>query len=194
LKKLEISGQIVDVNCRSPTITNCFYLKSQYEKQKKFLYKNRLVTSIRNNEPVIVFDFRYLNKHRNKKRAADAIFESIYQILQLNREDNPVPFQIFFCNYDAQSIFHRKFSRILDYESNFVFTSPQSYTDLFSSDQLIYLSRDAEKKMHGYDSNKVHTIGCIYDDGTENFEFSSLHQASIDRIQSLSLPIESYLE
>jgi hypothetical protein len=123
------------------------------------------------------------------------LFENLREILHYNRRENPIPFQIYFCNYDTRNKFHRKFSLRLDYDSNFVLATFQSYTDLFPVDRLVYLSRDASVTMSSYDWNKVYIIGSIVDeDGAESFELSSLRRAALDGIKSQSLPIESYYE
>jgi Trm5-related predicted tRNA methylase len=192
---LDDSDEEMDSTLNVPSITETFYLKSKYKKEAKSHWQHRTVSSIVTNEPIVVFDFRYLTMHRYKKSAIEAMYDAFDEVLHFNREGSTTPFQIYFCNYNPEVTFHRKLSKRLDFDSNFVTTAPCSYISLFPNERLVYLSRDADQTIYKLDENEIYIIGSIVDNGAEqSFDFCSIKQAEQDKIVTRSLPIDSYFK
>jgi hypothetical protein len=152
----------------------------------------RLLNSVMLNEPIIVFDFRYLKMH-TRIEILKSMYRQYIEIISINRE-SPQPFQVYFCNYDSNSEFHQKFKDMLSLDENLIFETEKSYIDLFPRQNLIYLSKDAKQKMISFQPSNIYIIGNIIDYEFEKFRYSSLNQAKIDNIRCESLPIDYYVK
>ena len=96
----------------------------------------RVLASIRNNESRFVIDCRYLHLHTGVN-AWRTIYQQLSRILQKNREEAKIPFQIHLCNCVYRSEFAHKYFPGLDLTKNLVQDTRQSYTDLFPKEKLV---------------------------------------------------------
>ena len=108
-------------------------------------YQSRVLSSIRNNEPSVVFDFRFVSQHTRLERIK-SLYRQFAEIISRNRE-SPVPFQMHFCNYERDTEFHTKFGNSLAIDRNMILDSPKNYLETFDRDRLVYLSSDAPRRM-----------------------------------------------
>jgi hypothetical protein len=146
-----------------------------------------------NDDPKIVFDFRFLPKHTREDKVT-SVYRQMIDIIWHNREVARSPTQILFCNYQTDAKFHQKFGKCLNMDSNLILESEKSYLDLFPRENLVYLSRDAKTVMKAYDPEKIYIVGSIIDDGRDTFKYSSLNQAQMDGIACERMPLERYVK
>ncbi len=81
-------------------------------------------------------------------------------------------------------------------DANLIFETPKSYLDVFPKKDLVYLSKDADKKMNCFDPNKVYIIGCTISSGapTDQYLYASYDQAKREGIECLRFPIEKHFQ
>lgn len=167
------------------------FMRRITETDMRYCYRKRVCNSIILNEPSVVFDFRYIPMHTR-----DEIIKSMYrqfiEIISRNRT-LPNPFQLHFCNYDYESIFHKRFATFMGFDTNLIFETPKNYLDVFPKEKLVYLSRDAKFPMTKYNPDKVYIIGSIIDIN-DTFKFSSYAQAKKEGIRCERLPIDEHVK
>lgn len=154
--------------------------------------RDKLMTSLRTNEPSVVFDFQFLKYHTRLERIK-SVNRQINECLSLNR-NSPLPFNFHFCNYDYEHELHKKYGHLMNLDENLIFDTPKSYIDVFPSNKLVYLSKDAKKKMTSFDPDKVYIIGVMVDSGPNEFKYYSYGQARKDRIECERFPLEDYVK
>lgn len=167
------------------------FIKRIDTSSQRFLDRCKVLTSIVTNEPSVVFDFRFINLH-TRVEVRKSLYREFIEVIHQNR-DSARPFQLHFCNYDYESKFHQEFSTMLNLDSNLVHDSSKSYLDIFPKEKLVYLSKDAKRKMTYYDPNKVYVIGSIVDSSRERFIYSSFSQAKKDGIACERLPLDDFI-
>jgi len=154
---------------------------------KQFL-REKVLCSIRNDSPTIVFDWRYDESHQ-KPHILPSLYRQFNEIISINR-NAPEPFQLHFCNYNSDGIFHKKYAFPLNYDENLVMETSKSYMDLFPKKNLVYLSKDSKKTMKSFDPEKIYIIGSLIDSGLSSDKFASYSQAKKDGIECLRLPLD----
>lgn len=156
----------------------------------RLFYQQRVLASIRTKEPSVVIDFRYADLHTRVENLK-SLYRQMIEIISINRVF-PIPFQIHFCNYNHNSEFHQKYGDWLSLDNNLIMETPKSYTEIFNPSQVVYLSKDASKRMTAYDPNKVYVIGAIVDKNAADFELFSYAQAKKDNVDCQRLPIDLF--
>lgn len=152
--------------------------------------KFRVLSSILNDEPSVVFDFRFVSQHTRIERVK-SLYRQIIELVGDNRCAER-PFQIHFCNYDYQAEFHTLYADRIGLDTNLIMETPRSYLDVFDRKKLVYLSGDASKPMTHYDPDKVYIIGAMIDMSPNEFKFHSYGQAKKDGIECRRLPLDLY--
>jgi tRNA (guanine9-N1)-methyltransferase len=155
---------------------------------EKFFDRQKLLCSVRTNEPSVVIDFRFINQH-TRIEVIKSLGRQLGEIITFNRNSKR-PFQIHFCNYDASSKFHRLYENVIGLDVNLIQETPNSYLDVFPREKLVYLSSDASKEMEEYDPNKVYIIGFLIDGPQNETKFFTRRQAHIDKIECRRLPLD----
>ena len=151
--------------------------------------RNKIFASIRNDAPHIVFDFRYESLHTRDHLFA-SLSKQFNEVISVNKNACE-PFQVNFCNYNSDGHFHKKYGQNLGIDENLIFETKSSYTDIFPSEKMVYLSRDAKKPMEKFDPNKVYIIGSLTGmNHNEVHRFASFNQATRDCIECQRLPLE----
>jgi Trm5-related predicted tRNA methylase len=150
-------------------------------------YRQRLASAVMNDASRVVFDCRFLPMH-TRGEAISSINRQMEMTIHCNKHDTQTPFQIFFCNYNTDTEFHKRFAAQLNYDDNFIFETSKSYTSLFPKRDLVYLTADSPNPMKAYDPSKVYIIGNIMDNDREKFKLASLSQAKKDSIRTERLP------
>lgn len=191
--ELDIKKQLGQPITNYPGYTS--YLKIVNTDQISYFYQNKLLSSIRNDAPKIVFDFRYELQRENN---ISSLFKQLSHAIGSNLKVKE-PFQLFYCNFNYESKFNQKFgtktqSGENQFNNNFINHTFKSYMDLFPKNRLVYLSNDARSEMTKFDHEKIYIIGAIVDKSTENLEYASYSQALKDGIRCERLPIESYVQ
>ena len=193
--RLNREKKIIDPDQDEP-ITNypghLTFLKRFGIKDIKAFHRNKVVASIRNDAPHIVFDFRYEYLHTRENLFA-SIYRQFGEVISTNHKVDE-PFQINFCNYNSDGYFNKKYGQNMGIDENLIFETKNSYMDVFPREKLIYLSKAAEKEMEKFDYNKVYIIGCMIDSNIDDCQFASLNQAKRDGIECQRLPLYKYVK
>lgn len=167
---------------------NLSFLRRLDKKHFRDFLRQKLLASIRTDAPSIVFDFRYDTFH-DKRYLLPSLYRQYVEIVYSNRMA-PEPFQVHFCNYNTDGVFHKTYGKDINFDENLIQETNKSYLDLFPKEKLIYLSKDAGKPMKQYNPEKVYIIGSIIDSGLREDRFASYSQAKRDGIECLRLPID----
>lgn len=191
--------KLLDENFKGPLTSypgHNSFMKIISSSQEKFFYRNKVLSSIRNNSPNIVFDWRY---KIDDPTYINSLNRQFIHILNYNNIHSSEPFQIHFCNYNYNSKYNQRFGtktesgkRQIDY--NLIMETEKSYMDLFPKEKLVYLSNDSRVEMKAYDPEKVYIIGVIIDKKDNEFNYASYTQAKKDGIACERLPIESFVK
>lgn len=185
-----------DTDNLSEVITNYpgrdTYLKRINNTELRRFYRSKVLSSILNDEPSIVFDFRFTSMHTRIEHIK-SLYRQYINIISYNRTSE-IPFQVHFCNYDFDTEFHKQYGISLEYDTNLIFETPKNYLDIFPKNKLVYLSRDAKYKMTKYDPDKVYIVGSIIDVGDDRFKFCSYSQAKKDGIRCERLPLDDHVK
>lgn len=152
-------------------------------------YNMRLLTSIRLNDPQIVFDFRY-ETIEDKYEMLSSLTNQLIHAYCVNRKSIE-PFQIAYCNLNENGAFSNLLDKRMPFRSTLVNYTNKSYLDLYDSDKLVYLSPDAKRDMTEYDPNKTYIIGVLGDKTSCKLPHTHM-QAKRDNIKCERLPIERY--
>jgi ribonuclease P protein 1 len=169
------------------------FLRRQGDLQTRMFYRGKVLSAIINDDPKIVFDFRFLPKQTRTEHVV-SVYRQLIEVIHHNREVAHSSTQVHFCNYQSDSKFNQRFGPALGLDENLLFETEKSYTDLFPKEKLVYLSRDAKHTMQDFDPEKIYIIGCIVDDGKDTFKYSSVNQAQMDGIRCERLPLERYVK
>lgn len=159
--------------------------------ERKFL-RDRIASAIINDNPSVVFDFRY-EYYFHRANMLASLYRQYIEIIGKNRYAK-FPFQIYFCNYSPDSIFNQKYRDFIEVDKNMIEATSKSYTDIFPKEKLVYLSRDSQKVLTTYDPNKVYIIGNIIDTGEESDSYASYTQAKKDGIECVRLPLDENIK
>jgi hypothetical protein len=169
---------------------------SKYEEKYANIYLNKLISEhtnpTENRLPSLIFDFRFMkNKFSNFLNLKDAVNEFLLTISTNNR--SPYPFKLKFYNYSYDTEFHKGFPCVDKFlNRNLIDVYSHSYLNDLPKNQLVYLSRDAEKEMTEYDPTKTYIIGSIVK-GMSNELFASLSASKRDGIISQKIPADRYV-
>lgn len=198
-KKKELASRekrFFEIDNESEVMTNYpgreTYLKRVNNTEVRRFHRSKVLTSILLNEPSLVFDFRFTSMHTRIEHVK-SLYRQYINVLSANRTSE-LPFQIYFCNYDQNTEFHKRYSQHLEYDSNLIFETEKNYLDIFPKNQLVYLSRDAKIKMTRYDPDKVYVVGSIIDVGDDRFKYCSYSQAKKDGIRCERLPLDDHIK
>jgi mitochondrial ribonuclease P protein 1 len=166
---------------------NTFQRRPNVQFQRLF-YRNNLLSSIINNAPHIVLDFRYVDNSIRQYQIIKSIWRQTYEIISINRKSRE-PFQLHFCNYNKSFEHHKLYGNFSALDENLIFETEKSYIDIFPKEKLVYLSRDAKHTMKYFDPDKIYIIGMMIDQ-EEKTKYASLFQAKKDNIVAQRLPID----
>jgi ribonuclease P protein 1 len=188
----ENQKKIIDGNFQTNYWGHTTFLRRVSKNTEKHIQRTRVLSSIVNNSPSLVFDFRF--EHKLKSISIQkSLNRQIAEVININRGSSE-PFQLHFCNLDKNGWFYTNYGQILAFDSNMVFETSKSYMDIFPREKLVYLSRDAKSTMDYFDPNKVYIIGAIIDKGPKDFLYASYGQAKKDNIVCQRLPLEKYVK
>jgi hypothetical protein len=170
-------------------ITKSNFLRNYNDIDYQKYYKSKLVSSIINSSPHIVIDFRYeTNQNDRLDLFHYLINEQLIKIIDLNMKSSE-PFQLTFCNFNKYNYkFKDYYNKLLKIDSNIIFETSKSYMDIFSNNQLVYLTNNSDLIMKTFDPNKIYIIGALVDFNDDNeFELATYKQAKTDNVSVLRI-------
>ena len=169
------------------------FLQRLSKNRERETFRLRVHASIRTDAPKLVFDFRYLKEH-TRSHLLTSMSKQFNEVIFANRQ-KPEPLQLFFCNYDFESEFNKKYGDILDLEENLIHVTRQSYMDLFPKNKLVYLSKSSNDTMYEYDPDTLYIIGSLIDTvHADKHKFMSYNQAKKDGIRCQRLPLTEFMK
>ena len=86
---------------------------------EKYIERARVLSSIVNNSPSLVLDFRFENKLKQIS-AQKSLFRQIAEVININRSYHE-PFQLHFCNLDKNGWFNENYGKILLHRIRIIF-------------------------------------------------------------------------
>jgi ribonuclease P protein 1 len=102
-----------------------------------------------------------------------------------------VPFDLWFCNYQFDSLTHEKIANAIPNimkPSSFVSLETKSYLDVMPKDKLVYLSPHAQEAYNKFDEEDILIIGAFIDKRCG--KPVSLAKAKKEQIRMARLPID----
>ncbi|KAL2805158.1 tRNA methyltransferase 10-like protein C precursor, partial [Daubentonia madagascariensis] len=139
----------------------------------------------------LVFDMAYENymKPRDLQNTVSQLLESE----GWNRR-NVDPFHIYFCNLKIDSPYHRELIKRYGekWDKLLVTATEKSHVDLFSKDNIIYLTADSPNVMTTFKHDKVYIVGSFVDRCMQ--PGISLAKAKRLKLTTECLPLDKYLQ
>lgn len=170
---------------------NTFLKRIEVGEIRKF-YRSKLLSSVMNDSPSIVFDFRYESK-MTRIETKKSLYRQMIETISINRTAID-PFVLHFCNYSKQGEFRQAYDHFLATDENLIFDTEKSYLDIFPREKLVYLSNDSPVIMRNFDPDKVYIIGAIVDTNPNDFKYASYSQAKKDNIACVKLPLDQHVK
>ncbi|KAK6044556.1 tRNA (guanine-N(1)-)-methyltransferase [Cooperia oncophora] len=176
-------------------------------KDQRSIAWQRVARAHRCGEPCLVIDCRFLPFL--SPRGAELTAVQLKYLISENR-DSRTPWQLYFTNFDCSS---ERIRRMKDRHLSVIdspatcspIVSPQSFTDLFARERIVYLSPDAEEEMKASHeipmSNvplcrfQVYILGGIVDRVPEKGipRRASLETATAEQVRCKKLPLDKYV-
>ncbi|KAK6048108.1 tRNA (guanine-N(1)-)-methyltransferase, partial [Cooperia oncophora] len=166
-------------------------------KDQRSIAWQRVARAHRCGEPCLVIDCRFLPFL--SPRGAELTAVQLKYLISENR-DSRTPWQLYFTNFDCSS---ERIRRMKDRHLSVIdspatcspIVSPQSFTDLFARERIVYLSPDAEEEIEDVYENDVYILGGIVDRVPEKGipRRASLETATAEQVRCKKLPLDKYV-
>ena len=155
--------------------------------------RNKLLSAFINQNPSVVFDFRFEHTFDSRDELVKSLYRQIIDVISQNAKAKE-PLNLHFCNYNFDRRFNQKYQSCLGFDENLIFETPKSYLDVFPKQKLVYLTRDAKRVMRTFDPNKVYIIGAMVDTKSDAGRLASYAQAKKEGIETECLPLDNFVE
>lgn len=155
-------------------------------RQRKILKANKMDNST--NPVHVAIDFDYDNLMSDKDIAKCA--KQLQRVYTLNRKSK-MPIHLYYTSINAESRVEKALSRNIGYQNWDVKICPESYSDLFTDDRIVYLSSESENVLHELDPNAVYIIGGLVDHN--HHKGLSLERAEKKALRTARLPLSEHI-
>ncbi|KAK6015530.1 tRNA (guanine-N(1)-)-methyltransferase [Ostertagia ostertagi] len=178
-----------------------YFPATKLVKDQRSIAWQRVARAHRCGEPSLVIDCRFLPLL--SPRGAELTALQLKYLISENR-DSRTPWQLYFTNFDHSS---ERIRRLKDKHLSAIdspstcspIISPQSFTDLFPRERVVYLSPDAEEVIEDVQEHdvtlKVYVLGGIVDRVPEKGipRQASLETAIAEEVRCMKLPLDKYV-
>jgi tRNA (guanine9-N1)-methyltransferase len=160
------------------------------KKRRLELAKERCVAALQNGQRVCI-DLS-LEKHMNPKEHGK-LAQQLCRLYGSNRQA-PQPMHIYFSGFDAKTspLYQECVRKNSGFEGYIVDMSEKSHLELFSKDEIVYLTPDSETVLEKVEADKVYVIGGLVDESITNNITNGY--AKQHEIRTARLPIEEKMQ
>uniref|UniRef100_T1J4R2 RNA (guanine-9-)-methyltransferase domain-containing protein 1 n=1 Tax=Strigamia maritima TaxID=126957 RepID=T1J4R2_STRMM len=139
----------------------------------------------------LVLDFGFHeNMNQRELKSCISQVQELYGFNKINRE----PFDLYFCNLQANCEFARKLSAgmgNLKTSSCLVTASDKSYLDFFQKEKLVYLTPDCKNDLNVFNYDDVYIVGGLVD--LRSNVPLAMSKAKSEGLRMARLPLEKYV-
>uniref|UniRef100_A0A7I4YSQ1 RNA (guanine-9-)-methyltransferase domain-containing protein 1 n=1 Tax=Haemonchus contortus TaxID=6289 RepID=A0A7I4YSQ1_HAECO len=175
-----------------------YFPHTKLAKDQRSMAWQKVARAHRCGEPSLVVDCRFLPLL--SPRGAELTAIQLKYMISENRDDR-APWQLYFTSFDYSSerirrLKDRHLSVIASPSTCSPIISPQSFTDLFERDRIVYLSPDADEEIEDVKQSDVYVLGGIVDRVAEKGipRQASLETAVSEGVRCKKLPLDKYVK
>ncbi|XGW25570.1 hypothetical protein V3C99_006738 [Haemonchus contortus] len=175
-----------------------YFPSTKLAKDQRSMAWQKVARAHRCGEPSLVVDCRFLPLL--SPRGAELTAIQLKYMISANRDDR-APWQLYFTSFDFSS---ERIRRLKDRHLSVIdspstcspIISPQSFTDLFERDRIVYLSPDADEEIEDVEQSDVYVLGGIVDRVPEKGipRQASLETAVSEGVRCKKLPLDKYVK
>ncbi|KAJ8350961.1 hypothetical protein SKAU_G00260910 [Synaphobranchus kaupii] len=138
----------------------------------------------------LVFDMSY--EQYMSRRELENTVSQLLECEGWNRRSLD-PFHLHFCNLQPEAGYHRELVKRYGgaWDRLLITASEQRHVDMFSPDQLVYLTADSPNVLKAFDHNKVYIVGSLVDKSIQTGV--SLAHAKRLKLATARLPLDQFL-